>query len=362
MLKNNAIYYNKTSILKHNKTFFQTFFRQRIQKKGYFMYENFRSCFMSKLNLDNETIKIVLVALDSVADDYDFIHKERSVTTYSTFPQEAKQYLVSKKIEGLSPNTLEQKKLVLDLFFREIRKPIFMITTNDVRLYLYNYQTTRNVSQSRLDNIRIHLNAFFEWCSMDGMIDKNPMKPIKKIKQEKKLKEGLTQKELEIIRGCEIDTRDRAIIEFIYSTGCRVDELTKVKKSDINWNDNSVILFGKGSKERISYINAKSLVSLNAYLKTRKDDSEYLFVTYRRPFRQLDKDTVEKSCRILSAKSGIKFTPHTLRRTTATTALNNGMEIDKVQKLLGHESINTTLIYAHTSQSQVQASHIRCVI
>ena len=160
--------------------------------------------------------------------------------------------------------------------------------------------------------------------------------------------------------------REHAIIEFLYSTGARVSELTVIKKSDINWYDKSVRLFGKGKKHRISFLNAKAEVALKKYLELRDDDCEYLFATIKRPYRNLSKDGVEKIVRNIARRAsdsvGKHITPHILRHTTATTALQSGMPIADISKLLGHESIDTTMIYVKSSLEDVRAGHKKYIV
>lgn len=329
------------------------------------MYEHLRNDFLRaahNAHLSEEAISVVSSLLDSVAGSYEIKRKEVSLVPYNNeLPEIAKTYLVCKKIEGLSELTLGAYLRTLTLFFSTTKKPIDKITTNDVRLYLYTYQKERGSANQSLDKYRSYLAGFFKWATDEGYIERNPMRTIPPIKSEKKTRENLTQLELEYLRECCQTSRERAIIEFLYSTGCRVSELVSVKKSDLNWEDNSVHLFGKGAKHRTSFINAKSEVSLQAYLQTRTDDCEFLFVTERKPYRQLKTDAIEKIVRNIANRSGEKIqknvTPHILRHTTATTALQSGMPISDICKLLGHEKIETTMIYAKTSMEDIRAGH-----
>ena len=192
------------------------------------------------------------------------------------------------------------------------------------------------------------------------------MRTIQAIRYEKKPRQNLTQLELEYLRtGCQT-SRDRAIIEFLYSTGCRVSELAGVKKSDIDWSTKTVHLFGKGKKHRSSYINAKAEVTLSSYLNSRNDDCDFLFCTERKPIRGLQREAIEKIVRNISTRSMEKtqkhVTPHILRHTTATIALQSGMPIEDISRLLGHEKIDTTLIYAHTLEESVREGHRKYIV
>lgn len=334
------------------------------------MYEHFRNEFQyaaAEHGMSQQAVLDALAIMDRIAARYEVSKKETALAVYSEeVPEVVKIYLVCKKIEGLSQQTLDTYLRMLKLFFREIKKPLPQITTNEIRVYLFGYQQQRGCSNRSLDKYRQYLASFFGWAADEGYIQQNPMRTIPAIKYEKKPRENLTQLELEYLRQSCRTPRERAIIEFLYSTGCRVSELSGVKLSDINWTARTVHLFGKGSKHRTSYINAKCEVALKAWLKTRNDDCEYLFVTERKPYRQLKKDAVEKIVRNISGRSSDEMqkhvTPHVLRHTTATLALQNGMPIADISKMLGHEKIDTTMIYAHTCMESVQAGHRKYVI
>lgn len=215
------------------------------------------------------------------------------------------------------------------------------------------------------DKYREYLRAFFGWCYNEGYCERNPAAELRKIRYETKPREGFSQTELEYIRQACRDRRDLAIIEVLYSTGCRVSELCCLKKSDIDWGNKTVHLFGKGRKHRNSYLNAKAEVTLREYLNHRTDESEYLFVT-KRGSHEMTPAAVQKVLRDLgktiSDKVGKRISPHIFRHTTATTALRNGMPLEDIQALLGHENIETTLVYAKTSAETVQMNHRRYII
>lgn len=334
------------------------------------MYEQMRNDFLKSMHdndLDPELLSVIIDALDKTASKYDIKQKECSIAVYNGgLPEVAKTYLVCKKIEGLSDQTLATYMRTLNIFFSELRKPIEAISANDIRIFLFKYQQERGCSNRSLDKYRSYLSGFFSWATNEGYLDKNPMRTIPTIKYEKKSRQNLTQLELEYLRaGCQT-LRERAIIDFLYSTGCRVSEIAIVKKSDIDWNTKSVHLFGKGKKHRTSYINAKSEVTLLSYLEDRDDDCDFLFVSERKPIRGLKKDAIEKIVRNISNRASARtqkhVTPHVLRHTTATMALQSGMPIEDISKLLGHENIDTTMIYAHTSMDSVQSGHKKYIV
>lgn len=332
------------------------------------MYERFRNNFLlelASLNVSNTTQ--ILQVLDKVSTKYDIKLKETSLSVVvDELPELAKIYLVCKKIQGLSDATITNYRVFLQLFFRYVNKQPQTVTTNDIRIFLYKYQKEKEISFRTLDKYREYISRFFTWAHEDGYIEANPAKNVAPIKYEEKPREFLTQLELEYLRMACQSIKEKAIIEFLYSTGCRVSELSNVKKDDINWNDKSVHLFGKGKKHRASFINAKAEVVLLQYLNDRDDDCEYLFVSSRRPYRRMHKEGIEKIVRNISARAstltGKHITPHVLRHTTATIALRSGMPITDISKLLGHEKIETTMIYAKSSIEDVQAGHKKYIV
>lgn len=333
------------------------------------MYEQFKNQFALTLaaTYSKDDIEIILKKLDVVSYNYDVTRKETSVTVYnSEMPEMVKIYLVCKKVEGLANQTLYNYGNALRKFFFEVQKAPEQVTPNDIRVYLYRYQEANGTSNRSLDKIRQNICGFFHWACCEGYLERNPALTIKSIKFEKKERKPLSQIELEYIRRACSSSRDKAIIEFLYSTGCRVSELTGVKRSDVDWNKKSVHLFGKGKKHRTSYLNAKAEVALMEYLKSRDDESEYLFVSQRKPHGQLKKCAIEKIVRQIAERAAehVKkpVSPHVFRHTTATTALNNGMPVEDICSLLGHENVATTMIYAKVSAENVQSGHKKYVI
>lgn len=250
-------------------------------------------------------------------------------------------------------------------FFFIVRKPPESITANDIRIYMYRYQELHKITNRSLDKIRQVINGFFQWCQDEEYIIKNPAKTINKIKYEVKPRKSLNQIELEYIRRSCSTLRETAIVEVLYSTGCRVSELSVLKISDVDFVEKKIHLFGKGNKHRYSYLNAKAEVSLKEYLKSRKDNCEYLFITERKPIKNLNKEAIEKIIRNISEKtfgSNKRITPHVFRHTTATTAMKNGMPVQSIQMMLGHSRIDTTMIYAHTDESSIKYEHEKSII
>ena len=332
------------------------------------MYEQMRNDFLVALSgVAGVDVDVALKVLDQVALKYEVSKKESELMFCGEeLPEVARVYLACKKMAGLSNATLENYKIILSVFFREIKKQPQFIEANEIRKFLYVYQERKDISHRTIDKYREYITRFFAWAHNEGYISNNPARNIAAIKYEEKPREALTQVELEYLRMACQTIREHAIIEFLYSTGARVSELATIKKTDINWYEKSVRLFGKGRKHRVSFLNAKAEVALIKYLEIRNDDCEYLFVTAKRPYRNLSKDAIEKIVRNIARRTsnniGKHITPHILRHTTATTALQSGMPIADISKLLGHESIDTTMIYAKSSLEDVRSGHKKHIV
>lgn len=333
-------------------------------------YELLKNAFMVEIEealpmLNGEQISLIGSALDRAAYRFDVQEKQVELSTYVyTIPSLVKTYIVIKKTEGRSDQTLKNYARVLQAFFCWCRKQPEEVTANDIRIFLYEYQNSHRITERTLDKYREMICWFFHWAFNEEYIPRNPARSVKAIKHEVKERQALTQIELEYMRIACNTLREKAILEFLYSTGCRVSELIALKKSDVDWHSGSVHLFGKGKKHRTSFINAKAEVSLREYLKSRTDVSEYLFVSDRKPHGKLTKDAIEKIIREMAKRSNVgkTVTPHILRHTCATQAVNAGMPIEIVSEMLGHSSVNTTTIYAKTSHAKVQSEHLRCVV
>lgn len=329
------------------------------------MYEHLRHSMQVELSTryGMADLEWILATLDRVAADYDVTKKETSLAVIDDEAVRlAKIFLSSKKLEGLSDVTIKNYASTLKIFFEEVRKPPAEIETNEIRLFLVQYQQKSGRSDRSLDKFRQVLNGFFDWLLNEEYISKNPCRNIKEIKYEVEPRHSLTRFQLEKVRRSCTTKRDLAIVDVLYSTGCRVTELINMKFSDVDFNENSISIVGKGKKHNTVYLNTNAQISLNEYISERKGNSEYLFTSERQPYDQLSSRTVERIFKELGEKLGYKLTPHILRHTSATLALQNGMEITQVQKMLGHASVNTTQIYAETSQEEVANSHRKFVI
>lgn len=314
--------------------------------------------------MDSDILAAVKKDLTIVLDNYDVELRNTELVPYGQVPEALKTYLVTIKIQGLSDKTIDLYAYQLKRFFGRINKPFNRMTTNDILVFLYNLKNDTGMSDRTLDCARGIICTFYKWAAANGYVDKDPCANIKPIKYEKKERGFLDDMEMEKLRGaCKTD-REKAMIETFYSTACRVQELVNIKISDIDFGRGEIHLFGKGSKHRQAYINAKAELAIRKYMKTRKGDSEYLFVAGRAPYNPLSTVIVERDVSRLGREAGIqrKVFPHLIRHTVATQAIRRGADIEVVRKMLGHESISTSLIYAKVADSQVKDAHKRCII
>ncbi len=269
-----------------------------------------------------------------------------------------KIYLSAKKVEGCSEKTLDYYRATIKNTILAVDKPVKQITTDDLRLYLDNYQRNGRTGKVTIDNIRRVLSSFFSWLENEDYILKSPVRRIHKVRTGKTVKETYSDESLEIMRDFAGNIRDLALIDLLSSTGMRVGELVKLNRNDIDFENRECIVFGKGDKERKVYFDARTKIHLQRYLSKRKDENPALFVTLLAPFNRLKISGVEIRLRELGRKLNIpRVHPHKFRRTLATVAIDKGMPIEQVQHLLGHQNIDTTMQYAMVNQTNVKNSH-----
>lgn len=267
-------------------------------------------------------------------------------------------FLDAKAIEGCSDRTIKFYRATIEKMLGTIVVPVRKITTEDMRGYLSDYQKVNNCSKVTVDNVRRNISSFFSWLEEENYILKSPMKRIHKIKTNQQVKEIITDEDIEKLRDkCSCD-RDLAMIDLLYSTGIRVGELVHLNIKDIDFEARECVVFGKGGKERRVYFDAKAKLHLQKYIKNRTDENEALFVTLDAPYNRLKISGVEIRMRTLGRSVNLtKVHPHKFRRTMATRAIDKGMPIEQVQKILGHSQIDTTMQYAMVNQSNVKVSH-----
>lgn len=271
-------------------------------------------------------------------------------------------FISSKQVEGCSERTIKYYKEIIEKFVNSFDKSIKQISTNEIRNYLSNYKDNSSCGSTTIDNIRRVLSSFFSWLEDEDYIIKSPVRRIYKIKTAVVVKEVLTDENLERLRDeCE-NIRDLSLIELLISTGMRVGELVNLNINSLNFEDRSCIVLGKGNKEREVYFDAKTKLHLKEYISKRNDLNDALFVSMREPHQRLSISCIELIIRTLGINSNInKVHPHKFRRTLATMAIDKGMPVEQVQKLLGHVKIETTMNYALVNQSNVKISHRRYI-
>ena len=331
-------------------------------------------------SLTNEQMELVRDAFYVATDGYDVTETERHLVKYDGGDMELFQrFFVAKSVKGLSPNSLRFYKNTLDKFFAVVGKHIGDVTTDDVRIYLAKMRAAKS-SAKHMNNTRRILSSFFGWLQAEEAITSNPMSRIGMIREPNIREKALTETQMESLRQACTKLRDEALVEFLYSTGCRVGEVVKLNRVDVDFATSSVVVVGKGSKSRTVFLSPRAIYLLKAYLAGRTDNYTALFAWDFTNFKdagaeercirnvikngepgRLSKSGVEDMLRQYSRKIGIRIHPHLLRKTVATHALHNGMPIDQVQKMLGHAEISTTLIYAQTDSQDVAISHQKYV-
>lgn len=273
-----------------------------------------------------------------------------------------KMFIDAKRIEGCSMRTLSYYQVTVEHLLSQITCPIRKITTDQIRCYLANYQKRNNCSKVTVDNIRRNISSFFSWLEEEDYILKSPMRRIHKIKTKQAVKEIISDEIIERLRDNCKCLGDLAMIDLLYSTGIRVGELVGLNISDINFEERECVVYGKGDKERRVYFDAKAKLHLQNYIESRVDNNPALFVTLDAPYDRIKISGVEIRIRELGRKLDIeKIHPHKFRRTMATRAIDKGMPIEQVQKILGHSQIDTTMKYAIVNQNNVKTSHRRYI-
>ena len=267
-------------------------------------------------------------------------------------------FISAKHIEGCSERSMRYYRTTIEQFLSVVCLPITQITTAQIRGFLVQYQSERQCSKVTIDNMRRILSSFFAWLEDEDYIVKSPVRRIHKVKTDSLVRETLSDEQLEQMRDKCNNLRDLAMLDLLASTGMRVGELVRLSRADLNLQERQCVVFGKGNKERIVYFNARAKIHIEAYLRERTDSNPALFVSLNAPYERLQISGVERRLKKLGRSVNIeRVHPHKFRRTLATMAIDKGMPIEQVQKLLGHVRIDTTLHYAMVSQQNVKMSH-----
>jgi len=273
-----------------------------------------------------------------------------------------KAFLSAKQVEGCSQPTIRYYRNTIKQLADNMPKRFTDYTTEDIRAYLAVFQQKHNASKVTVDNVRRIFSSFFSWLEEEDFILKNPVRRIHKVKTGTQVREVLSDESLESIRDTCTRSRDLAMVDLLASTGMRVGELVKLNREDINFTERECVVFGKGNKQRIVYFNARTKIHLQQYLNERNDQNEALFVSLNNPQKRLQISGVEVRLRKIGREANVlRVHPHKFRRTLATMAIDKGMPVEQVQKLLGHVKIDTTMQYAMVNQNNVKLSHRRFI-
>lgn len=309
-------------------------------------------------SLNNAQLERLQKVLEHALFHKEITEIEQELENGTTNKQLLESFLSSKRIEGCSEKSLTYYRKTIETMFDDVEKNVREMTTDNLRAYLTEYQQEKKSSRVTVDNIRRILSSFFSWLEDEDYILKSPVRRIHKVKAASTIKETYSDEALEKMRdNCE-KSRDLALIDMLTSTGMRVGELVLLNRDDINFEERECVVFGKGSKERMVYFDARTKIHLQSYLQERTDDNPALFVSLRAPYDRLKIGGVECRLREFGHRLDIpKVHPHKFRRTLATMAIDKGMPIEQLQQLLGHKRIDTTLQYAMVKQSNVKLAH-----
>jgi integrase/recombinase XerD len=303
--------------------------------------------------VDQDALRVIM---EDVLSSYDVTLKE-GLEAVTDLPEKIKLYQDAKRLDGLSEKTLKNNAYHLNRFAKFLQKKVAAITTIDLRKFLAHLMETRNLKNTTLESEKSILKAFFAWLEEEEYIGKNPAKKIKPTKVDKRIRKALTLEELELMRDACTTTRQRCMFELFYSTGVRLDELHSVDIGHLNWQDNSIRVIGKGNKERVVYFSDRAKIYLKRYIAERGMlGTDALFITSRKPHARMGHKSIQNEIKAIARAAGISKSvyPHLLRHSFATQGLKSGMSLNVIHDLLGHEKLDTTLIYARTDQETAQ--------
>lgn len=291
--------------------------------------------------------------------DYDITLKEEIKDLPCTIDdfneQMLNKFIICKSLDSLSINSLKLYRNILRRFINSIDKKVVDIKTDDIRYYLLMQKTRGGLSNTSLNNVKSILSSFFTWLENEEYIVRNPVSKISRIKNDTIKEEPFTDSEIETLRiGC-TNIRDRTILEFLLSTGCRVAELCSVNRNDIDFITKELKVIGKGNKERTVYLSDKCIVYLKLYLKSRHDNNKALFVSKDYRAKRLSISGIENILKDLGNNTNVvNVHPHRFRRTLCCNLITRGMHIEDVKVILGHSSIDTTMIYYNSNQNNIR--------
>lgn len=316
---------------------------------------------MPELEVDLQKQLKIKRLVEEVIYGYEVTTKETALVA-SDLDGKINYFLATKKLEGLSAATLKNYTYTLRKLEKFFNKPVSTISTGDIKMFMYSEGGTK--SPSGMNTFMTPIRLFFKFLQNEEFIVKNPCSSIKRVKEPKHMRKPLNEEQIEMLRDCILSKRDRAILEFFLSTGCRVAEVGNVKISDIDFNNRTLLVIGKGNKERRVYFTERCKRAILNYLKDRKDSESYLFISNRFPYEKLNNRGYQVIVNKMKEKAGLEreLTPHIFRHTFATNALKSGMRPEVIQEILGHSDVGITLkVYAKLAQSEVEHSYRKLV-
>lgn len=309
--------------------------------------------------LNNEQLKEVKTILHMTFSGCEIIEERNEIIMFNdSWTMDLDDFILSKELEGKSENTIKRYRYELYRLLSYINKAVGKVTATDISDYLRTYKSIKQISNQTLKNVRAVFSSFFAWLRDRGRISENPIVLVENIKVEQKIRKPYTDEEREmLLRKCRT-LRDKAMMEFMYSTAVRVSELSALNREDVHFSSKDIIVFGKGAKERTVYLNDRTNLYMREYLNSRTDDNPALFVSLKKPYRRLSKTGIEDIVRRTGKIAGVeKAHPHRFRRTALTNALNRGMPIQEAMILAGHVKPETTMRYCTVDQAGVKYHH-----
>ncbi|MCO5497679.1 tyrosine-type recombinase/integrase [Enterococcus casseliflavus] len=314
-------------------------------------------------DLNSEQLRKVNMLLMMYLEPFELVKSSTDIVIYDEKSDASAyhQFMVSKKIQGLSDGTLKLYMQTINFFMSKLRKPFKDITTNDIRLFIANREIHDRISKGTLARERGCIVRFFHWLYIEEFIDRDPGARVEKIKVPKRRKQEFSELEVEKLRSAASNAKETLIIELLLSTGCRVAEVVSLNFSDYDQENDSIEVIGKGNKQRTLYFNAKAKLALNHYLKEVPHITGPLF--YGQTIgKEMTTAGIQKLVKRLGERAGVlNVHPHRFRRTAATLARRHGMPIELVSRFLGHENIETTMAYSMINDDEVKISHQKFV-
>lgn len=266
-------------------------------------------------------------------------------------------FLDAERVEGRSEQTIERYRYIISRMYESLNVPIRKISVFHLRSY-FTEEKKRGISDSTLNGNRQVLSAYFNWLQKEGLLTENPIVNLNSIKSTKKVRKPYTSVDIEKLKECCENNRDKAIISILLSTGCRISEICGLNRNDINFVTKEIVVFGKGRKERTVFIDDVTVMQIKRYLMERTDDKEALFIG--KHSERLTSGGIRKMLHKIAEKANVdNVHPHRFRRTLATSLIDHGMAIQEVAAILGHDKLDTTMKYVYIDKSSMHDSYRR---